>query len=755
MTSRLFSKSILFSLVLILSISIINAQNPSEYVNPFIGTSNFGATNPGAVMPSGMVSVVPFNVAFKEGKENKFEKDIGWNSRAYIAENSFLTGFSHINLSGVGCPDLGSIITMPTTGEVEFDAEKHGSTYSKEIASPGYFSNHLDKYNIKTEMSATLRSGISRYTFPKGQSNILLNLGLGLTNETGAMLKIVSDTEVEGYKLIGTFCYRPEDVRPVYFVAKFSKPAKNFGAWKKMPKYKSVEADWVGYNDAYKPYKGYRHEMVGEDIGAYFSYDTEEGESIDVKVGISYVSIENARKNLETEQPSFDLENTRNAAVKEWNRLLSRIKVEGGKKEDKILFYTALYHLLLHPNILQDVNGEYPSMEGYEVKNTNGKNRFTVFSLWDTYRNVHPFLSLVYPELQIDMVHSMLDMYKESGWLPKWELLSMEMSVMVGDPAPPVLTDTYLRGLTDFDVNLAYEAMKKGATQLENNKLRPGIQFYDKMGIIPEDAENGYGRTVSSTLEYNISDWNIAQLAKALGKEDDARYFENRSHSYRKYFDDTTQMLRPIMKDGSWLYPFNPEAGKNFEPVIGYVEGNAWQYRFYVPHDIRGLIDKLGGERNFLNALQACFDTDNYDMANEPDITYPFLFNYVEGEEWRTQKTVRELIRKYYFNAPDGLPGNDDTGTLSTWLLYGMMGFYPHCPGDMNYTLTSPVFDKITIDLNQDFYEGEELIIETKNSENDNFLIDKMTWNGKKHKSYFINHADLVKGGVLEFCLKK
>ncbi|MDF1863669.1 MAG: GH92 family glycosyl hydrolase [Saprospiraceae bacterium] len=755
MTSRLFSKSILFSLVLILSISIINAQNPSEYVNPFIGTSNFGATNPGAVMPSGMVSVVPFNVAFKEGKENKFEKDIGWNSRAYIAENSFLTGFSHINLSGVGCPDLGSIITMPTTGEVEFDAEKHGSTYSKEIASPGYFSNHLDKYNIKTEMSATLRSGISRYTFPKGQSNILLNLGLGLTNETGAMLRIVSDTEVEGYKLIGTFCYRPEDVRPVYFVAKFSKPAKNFGAWKKMPKYKSVEADWVGYNDAYKPYKGYRHEMVGEDIGAYFSYDTEEGESIDVKVGISYVSIENARENLETEQPSFDLENTRNAAVKEWNRLLSRIKVEGGQKEDKVLFYTALYHLLLHPNILQDVNGEYPSMEGYEVKNTNGKNRFTVFSLWDTYRNVHPFLSLVYPELQIDMVHSMLDMYKESGWLPKWELLSMEMSVMVGDPAPPVLTDTYLRGLTDFDVNLAYEAMKKGATQLENNKLRPGIQFYDKMGIIPEDAENGYGRTVSSTLEYNISDWNIAQLAKALGKEEDARYFENRSHSYRKYFDDTTQMLRPIMKDGSWLYPFNPEAGKNFEPVIGYVEGNAWQYRFYVPHDIRGLIGKLGGEKAFLNALQACFDTDNYDMANEPDITYPFLFNYVEGEEWRTQKTVRELIRKYYFNAPDGLPGNDDTGTLSTWLLYGMMGFYPHCPGDMNYTLTSPVFDKITIELNQDFYEGEELIIETKNSENDNFLIDKMTWNGKKQKSYFINHADLVKGGVLEFCLKK
>jgi predicted alpha-1,2-mannosidase len=734
---------------------VMDGQNPVDFVNPFIGTSNFGATNPGAVMPSGMVSVVPFNVAFKEGKENKFEKDIGWNSRAYIAENSFLTGFSHINLSGVGCPDLGSIITMPTTGKVEFDAEKHGSTYSKEVASPGYFSNHLDKYNVKTEMSATLRTGISRYTFPKGQSNILLNLGLGLTNETGAMLRVVSDSEVEGCKLIGTFCYRPEDVRPVYFVAKLSKPAKEFGAWKKMPKYKSVEADWVGYNDTYKPYKNYQHEMVGEDIGAYFSFETEEGESIEIKVGISYVSIENARENLEKEQPDFDLENTRLSAENEWNRLLSRIKVEGGQKDDKVLFYTALYHLLLHPNILQDVNGEYPIMEGYGVKNTGGKNRYTVFSLWDTYRNVHPFLSLVYPELQMDMVHSMLDMYKESGWLPKWELLSMETAVMVGDPAPPVLTDTYLRGLTDFDLNLAYEAMKKGATQLENNKLRPGIAFYDKMGIIPEDMENGLWRTVSTTLEYNISDWNIAQFAKVLGKEEDARYFENRSKSYLKYFDDTTQMLRPIMKGGEWLYPFNPEAGKNFEMVIGYVEGNAWQYRFYVPHDIKGLIAKLGGQKAFLDALQACFDTDNYDMANEPDITYPFLFNYVDGEEWRTQKKVRELVRQYYFNAPDGLPGNDDTGTLSTWLLYSMMGFYPHCPGDMSYALASPVFDKITIDLNQDFYPGEELIIETENLKNDNFLVEKMTWNSKKHKSYFINHGDLVKGGTLKFYLKK
>ena len=747
-------KNIIVLAILLQSISSY-AQKPVDFVDPFIGTSNYGATNPGAVMPAGMVSVVPFNVAFKKGAENKFEKDSEWHSRPYVYENKFLTGFTHVNLSGVGCPDLGSILLMPTTGELELDPEKNGTTYSNEEASPGYYSNTLDKYNIKTEMSASLRTGISRYTFPEGQSHILLNLGLGLTNETGAMLQIKSDTEVEGYKLIGTFCYHPEDVRPVYFVARFSKPAKKFGAWKKMPAFSGVEGNWTTYNDTYKPYENYLHQMAGDNIGTYFTFDTQKGEQIEVQIGVSYVSIENARKNLEAEQKSFDLAQTRNQAIDAWNELLGRIKLEGGTPEDKTIFYTALYHVLLHPNILQDVNGEYPSMENYAIKNTNGKNRFTVFSLWDTYRNVHPFLSLVYPELQMDMIHSMLDMYKESGWLPKWELLSMETNVMVGDPATPVIADTYLRGLTQFDAELAFEAMHKAATQIENNKLRPGIQFYDKLGYIPESTGSDiWGGTVSTTLEYNISDWNLAQFASAIGKQEEAQFFEQRSKSYRKYFDESTGMLRPIMDDGKWLDPFDPEAGKNFEPVIGFVEGNAWQYRFYVPHDIKGLIKLLGSEEKFIEELQKCFDTDNYDMANEPDITYPFLFNHVKGEEWRTQKTVRELVKKYYFQAPDGIPGNDDTGTLSTWLLYSMMGFYPDCPGNMDYTLFSPVFDKITIELQPEFYPGKQLTIETVNNRQGNHLIDKMEWNQQKQKSYFISHNELVKGGTLKFYLK-
>ncbi|MCB0572578.1 MAG: GH92 family glycosyl hydrolase, partial [Phaeodactylibacter sp.] len=592
-------------------------------------------------------------------------------------------------------------------------------------------------------------------TFPAGRANVLLNLGLGLTNETGAMLRVVSGSEVEGFKMIGDFCYNPEDVRPVYFVARLSQAAPTFGAWKKMPKYQGAEASWTKYDDAYKPYPGFRQEIAGDNIGAYFSYDMPQGGVIEVKVGISYTSIENARLNLETEQPGFDFEATRHNAYQAWNELLGRITLKGGTPEDKTIFYTALYHLLLHPNILQDINGDYRAMESGAVKNTGGGNRYTVFSLWDTYRNVHPFLSLVYPDLQLGMVHSMVEMYNESGWMPKWELLGMETGVMVGDPATPVIADTWLRGLKDFDVKTAYDAARKAAVQRQDNELRPGLLYYDSLGYIPENSKAGVWGTVSTTLEYNISDWNLAQLAKALGKNEDYQRFLRRSYSYRNYFDLQTGMLRPRIEDGSWLSPFDPEAGKNFEPVIGFVEGNAWQYRFYVPHDIKGLKSLLGGDDAFFQALTACFDTGNYDMANEPDITYPYLFNYIPGKEQYTAQTVRRLMRQYYFNAPEGLPGNDDTGTLSAWLLFSMMGFYPDCPGDMDFALSSPVFDEVTIQLDPKYYPGKALTIEAVNAKGDkNLLIDKVEWNGKRYKSYFISHQELVKGGRLRVFLK-
>ncbi|MEO9803257.1 MAG: GH92 family glycosyl hydrolase [Reichenbachiella sp.] len=747
----------IIALLLSLGLSSSNAQvqDYTQYVNPFIGTSNYGATHPGAIRPMGLASVSPFNVAFKKDQGNVFEKDSEWHSRPYVNENRFLTGFSHINLSGVGCPDLGSILLMPTTGKLQLDAEKYGTTYSDEKASPGYYHLNLDEYGVKVEVSASPRAGFSRYSFPGGESNIILNLGLGLTNESGAALKIVSDTEIEGYKLIGTFCYHPEDVRPVYFVARFSKPAQKFGTFKKMPEMGEAEASWSKYSNSYKPYLNYQQEMAGDNVGAFMQYQTEEGEVIEVQIGISYVSVANARENLNQEHPAFDFEKTVADSKKEWNQLLGRIDVKSSSLADKTIFYTGLYHVLMHPNLLQDINGEYPLMGRPGIGKTDG-NRFTVFSLWDTYRNVHPFLSLVYPELQEDMVNTMLNMYDESGWLPKWELLGMETQVMVGDPATPVLVDTYLRGIKNFDTSKAFEAMKKSATSM-NNAIRPEIKFYDSLGYIPEDpAGSIWGGTVSSSLEYYIADWNIAQFAKILGYPKDYEYFTERAKGYRNYFDTTTGMLRPRMMDGSWLKPFDPKAGANFEPVIGYVEGNAWQYRFYVPHDIPGIIELLGGKQNFIDALQTCFDDNNFDMANEPDITYPFLFNFVEGEEWRSQKTVQELVRKHYFNAPGGIPGNDDTGTLSTWLLFSMMGIYPHCPGDMTYAITSPMFDEVTINLNPKYYTGKQLKIKANGRKNSGIkYIKSIAVNGKDHDGYFIDHQTLTEGTTLNINFKK
>ncbi|MDO7138798.1 GH92 family glycosyl hydrolase [Algibacter lectus] len=735
----------LFIVSILINTLAVNAQEFTKYVNPFIGTSNFGATNPGAIAPRGMVSVSPFNVA---GTQNTLEKDSRWLSNPYVNENTFLTGYSHVNLSGVGCPDLGVILLMPTTGDVETNHLKYGSTYTNETAKAGYYSNVLTKYNIKVETTTTTRTGISRYTFPKGQSNILLNLGLGLTNEEGAAIKIVSPTEIEGMRTVGSFCYyKPEEAYPVYFVAKFSKPATNYGVWKTPKKYKGAEAAWMPYNGKPRLMEGYRKEVLGDSIGSYFSYQFEKPTQVEVKIGVSYVSIENARENLEQETQDFSFETIHQQAEAYWEQQLSKIKVEGGTEDDKTIFYTALYHTLIHPNILNDFNGEYPKMATRETLKTENT-RFTVFSFWDTYRNLHALMSLVYPKQQSDMVKSMLDIYDESGWLPKWELNATETTTMVGDPAGIILTDTYLKGITDFDIEKAYEAMVKSADALENNPLRPGIQPYIENGYLNTD-QNG---SVSTTQEYNATDYSISLLAKALNKKDDYKRFSKRSISYRKLFDKDLKLLRPRNADGTWHEPFDPLAGANFTKNIGFIEGNAWQYAFMVSHDIKGLMKLMGGKKGFSEQLQKVFSSKQFDMANEPDIAYPYLFNYIKGEEWRTQQLVHELMDEYFQNQPAGLPGNDDTGTMSAWLIYSMMGIYPVSPGDPIYTISTPVFDKITIDLDSNYYQGKTLVIEKSGTKKG--IINTIQLDGKAHNSYFINHSDLIKGSKLKINLK-
>ncbi|MEZ4810262.1 MAG: GH92 family glycosyl hydrolase [Allomuricauda sp.] len=724
-------------------------MSPVDYVNPFIGTSNFGTTNPGPIAVRGMANVSPFNVA---GPENlPLEKDSRWLSTPYIKENPFLTGFSHVSLSGVGCPELGVIIIMPTTGELETNHIQYGTTFSQEVASPGYYSNTLDKYNIKVEATATTRVGASKYSFPEGKANILLNLGLGLTNEQGAQIKVVSPTEMEGIRTVGSFCYyKPEESYPIYFVAQFSRPAEKFGVWKKPAEHKGVEAQWMGYNGKTRIKEGFAKEVMGDSIGAYMQYDFKAPTTVEVRVGISYVSIENARENLRQETDNKSFEEILDGTKTEWNDHLSRIKVEGGTTEDKTIFYTALYHTLIHPSTLNDANGEYPKMRTRETLTTKGT-RYTVFSLWDTYRNYHQLMSLVFPEQQSDMVKSMLQIYDESGWLPKWELNATETTTMVGDPAGIVIADTYLRGIQDFDVEKAYTAMLKSANQLEDNPLRPGIKDYlDKGYLTTKTTHSG---SVSTTQEYNISDFAIAQLAKILNKKTDQERFAKRSISYRKLFDKEFNLLRPKNDDGSWLTPYNPESGANFEENLGFIEGNAWQYTFMVSHDVKGLIKLMGGEKSFAKRLQDVFDKKQFDMANEPDIAYPYLFNYVKEEEWRTDKMVDELLKTYFKNQPNGIPGNDDTGTMSAWAIFSMMGIYPVSPAEPIYTLKTPIFDKVTIKLAPPYYKNGELVI-TKEGKSSSDKDKTMYLDGKRLESPFVSHQELTSAKQLKFKLE-
>ena len=736
---------ILFCLVTLPS----NAQEPVDYVDPFIGTTNFSVCNPGAVCPRGLMSVVPFNVMGSD--LNVYDKDARWWSAPYEYNNKYFTGFAHVTLSGVGCPDLGTLLVMPTTGKLDVDYHHYGSEYSQEKATPGYFSNWLNKYNIRCEVSSTLRSSIERYTFPKGEGHVLVNLGNGLTNETGATIRKVSDTEIEGMRLLGTFCYNPQAVFPMYFVVRVSKKPASSGFWKLQPPFKGVKGEWDPDNGKYKLYTRYGKEIAGNDIGYFFNYECAEGEQIEVQVGVSFVSVANARENLDAEQQGFRFDKVCKNARQQWNDCLSTVTVEGGSEAQRRVFYTALYHTMMHPNIVNDVNGQHPMMEREETGHSD-TSRYTVFSLWDTYRNLHQLVTLLNPQQQLDMVRSMIDMYKEWGWMPKWELYGRETFTMEGDPAIPVITDTWLKGLRDFDIQTAYEAFCKSANLPDaENKLRPDNTPYIEKGYVPLGhyaADLSGDNSVSHALEYYIADYALSLLAKDLGHKEDAKTYLTRSLQYKHYYSKESGTLRPINKDGSFYSPFDPKAGENFSNAPGFHEGSAWNYTFYIPHDVMGLAKLMGGKKAFVSKLQSVFDNGYYDPANEPDIAYPYLFSYFKGEEWRTQQIVADLLKKYYKDTPDGIPGNDDTGTMSAWAIFSMMGIYPDCPGSPYYTITTPVFDKVTIHTDKKFYP-HDIVIEKRKTHAGDQYIKRIELGSKAFNSYRISHEQLVKGGRL------
>ena len=743
-------RRLLLTLLATISCSTLWASEPTEWVDPFIGTADYSVTHPGAVVPHGMMAVVPFNVTGSE--LNRFDKDNRWWSAPYDIRNKYSVGFAHGALSGVGCPELGAIITMATVGDIMPNKCDHGSTYVDEIAEPGYYATTYDKYDVRAEATASERASIERYTFTKGgEANILINMGTALSNESGAMLRRVSDSEVEGMRLLGTFCYNNQAVFPVYFVARISHKAESTGYWKLQPEMTGIEAQWSGDSGEYKLYRDYAREIMGDDIGIYFSLgEVAPGEVVEVKVGISYTSIENARKNLEAEVACRSFDEVRAEAHNIWNEALGKIRVEGGSDDDRTIFYTGLYHALLHPNILSDVNGEYPAMESGATGLAEGYNRYTVFSLWDTYRNVHQLLTLAYSDVQTDMIRSMVAMSKEWGWLPRWELYGRETFTMEGDPAIPVIVDSYLKGLRDFDVEAAYEAMKRSATTPgKSNTMRPDIDPYIERGYIPVGmfAQDMSGdNSVSHALEYYVADNALARMAREMGDIKFAEELERRASGWRHYYSKADGAMRPIGDDGEYVGEFDPTAGANFSNTVGFHEGSSWNYTFFVPHDVEGLIKYMGGSKVFTKKLWSVFENGYYDPTNEPDIAYPYLFSRVKGEEWRTQQLVKQLLDENYSTTPDGLPGNDDTGTMSAWAVFSMMGLYPDCPGEPYYTLTTPRFERVEIDT-----DHGTLTITT---EGEGDYISGIVLGGKQVNKYRISHDELTKSKELKIILK-
>jgi predicted alpha-1,2-mannosidase len=697
----------------------IQAQNPvflPDYVNPFIGSGGHGHTFPGASVPFGMVQLSP---------DTRLD---GWDGcSAYHGSDTVVYGFSHTHLNGTGCSDYGDILLMPVAGNVDLNNYSFASPFRKtnETAYPGYYRVAHLKGNINAELTATTRAGFHRYTFPANErANIVIDLKhRDKVLESG--LKITAPDEVEGYRVSRDWASK----QMVYFVAKFSKPFNSHT----ISSAGQVSSDLTDVN--------------GDNIKAFFTFSTVQNETILVKVGISGVSVEGARKNLESEISGWEFDKTAKEAALSWNNVLGKIKVEDGTPEQQVVFYTSLYHTMLQPNIYCDVDGQYRGRD-LKIHKTDGFNYYTVFSLWDTYRAANPLYTLIEPKRVNDFVKTFLRQYEEGGMLPVWELSGNETGCMIGYHAVPVIADAWLKGIRGFDGDKALEAMKHSA---EQDHL--GLKYYKTKGYIPSDKE---GESVSKTLEYAYDDWCIAMMAKSLGKTDDYKVYLIRSQNYKNLFDRITGFMRAKSNE-TWFTPFDP-AEVNFN----YTEANSWQYSFYVPQDLGGLMNLMGGRDNFAVKLDALFSADSkttgreqsditgligqYAHGNEPSHHMAYLYDYA-GVPYKTAELVHRICRDFYKNAPDGLIGNEDCGQMSAWYVFSALGFYPVTPGSGIYAFGTPVFPKATIMLE----DGKKFIIRAKEVSDKNFYIQSVSLNGKPFTKCYISHAEIIKGGELVF----
>ncbi|MFY0601976.1 MAG: GH92 family glycosyl hydrolase [Cyclobacteriaceae bacterium] len=694
-----------------------------DYVDPFIGTAGKGKTYPGASMPFGMVQLSPDN-----GRN-------GWDwISGYFYPDTVISGFSHTHLSGTGAGDLYDISYFPTSGPTKFarldDINPEPTIYSRfshenESASPGYYQVYLEDYQVNVELTATRRTGLQRYRFDDESQDHKIRLDLGYSRNwdktTDGMLVTINDSTVVGYRHSTGWAKNQR----IYFISVFSKPIVQYQNY---------------LHGSEKPYG----KMEGTDILTVYDFGKES--EVMVKTAISSVSIDRARQNLLIEQTGFNFEQVRSAAAFKWEVELSKVKIEASE-EDKVKFYTASYHSMLAPTLYSDVNGDYRGTNN-KIYHTMGYQRYSTFSLWDTYRALHPWMTITQTKEVPDILKSFLAFQEESGKLPVWTMMGRETNMMIGYHAVPVLTDAIKKGFT-VDTLKAYEAMKVSAMQDDF-----GLKSYKELGYVPFENKDW---NVSLTLEYAYDDWCIAQIAKLLGEEEDYLYFTNRSKNYLNHFDSETGFFRAKSKSGSFKEPFDPLA---YHPS-DYCEANAWQYLWYAPHDIEGLINQIGGSMAFKEKLEQMFETEQvqgaspewisgyigqYVHGNEPSHHVPYLFQYADAAG-ETQKRVRQIMNDLYSVEPDGLAGNEDCGQLSAWYLFSALGFYPVNPADGKYILGSPMIESATIQLpNKKTFK-----IIAKNQSKENVYVKSVRLNSNNHEDFFITHEQIMNGGELVF----
>ena len=750
MKTNLKSNSILLGGLLLLGtvFSCTQAeQDYASYVNPFIGTGGHGHTYPGAVVPNGMIQPSPDTRIYE------------WDAcSGYYYEDTTINGFSHTHVSGTGCADYGDVLLMPTVGKQEYHPMGSKSqqmsycsafSHDNEVAQPGYYSVLLERYNVKAELTATKRAAIHRYTFPEAEdAGFILDFDYSIERQTNEEMKIevISDTEIRGHKKTVYWAFD----QYINFYAKFSKPFTY-----------TLVTDSVALEEG-GPLLPIAKVLL--------QFPTAQNEEVLVKVGVSAVDMDGARKNVEAEIPGWDFDGVRSAARQAWNDYLSKIDIRTQNADQRTMFYTALYHTGLQPNLFTDADGRYFGMDLKPHQGSVDEPVYTIFSLWDTFRAYHPLMTIIDPELNEAFIRSLIQKEKEGGVFPMWELAGNYTGTMIGYHAASLIADSYAKGYRNFDVKEAYRACLRTAEYDTTGiithprvlpHLMPQAKYWkNKIGYVPCDKDN---ESVAKALEYAYDDWCISQLAEAMGDEPNRTKYAAFAEGYKVYFDPSTRFMRGLDSEGNWRTPFNPRASTHRND--DYCEGTAWQWTWFVPHDVDGLVELMGGRDAFIGKLDSLFVADSslegesvsvdisgligqYAHGNEPSHHIAHLYNYV-GQPYKTQALVDSVLHTLYFNEPNGLSGNEDCGQMSAWYVLNAMGFYQVCPGKPVYSIGRPLFDEAAIRLQN----GNTFTIIAHNNSRDNKYVRKIILNGEELAAPFFNHQDIVNGGTLELTM--